>query len=132
MRSSRRVLWIMDFIFALNHSIILCRLEFVSRRKAYSREQRKFHDVGGLGRILLVLCGCPSEANVWKPPVFVGRLLPLARGPRGNEYQATTKWKETERAHHCNRGGCVLWSAESSFPFSLYIWHSHSASNHPC
>jgi hypothetical protein len=38
----------------------------------------------------------------------------------------------TERAHHCNRGGCVLWSAESGFPFPLYIWHSHSASNHPC
>lgn len=94
---------------------------------AYSREQRKFHGVGGLGRSSAIL----RLANVRKPPVC-GRLLPLARGPQRNGYQATTWWKETERAHHCNRGGCVLWSAESSFPFSLYIWHSHSASNHPC
>jgi len=51
----------MDFIFAKNRlSLILGRL--VNRHTmAYLREQRKFHGVGGLGRILLALCGCSSE-----------------------------------------------------------------------
>jgi len=53
----------MHFIFALNHSDYSrwTRDCEPSTAAAYSREQCKFHGVGGLGRILLVLCGCPSE-----------------------------------------------------------------------
>jgi len=112
----------MDFIFALNHSIILCRLEFVSRRKAYSREQRKFHDVGGLGRILLVLCGCPSEANVWKPPVFVGRLLPLARGSREGMNIRRQPNGRKPKEHTTVIAEAVYFGVPSRVSPSLYIY----------
>lgn len=70
-----------------------------------------------------LLCGCPSAACERAGTTGLRpNLLPLARGPRGNEYQATTWWKETERGTPLqSRRLCTL-ECRVEFPLlSIYI-----------